>query len=390
MRILPDNPNLDYLRREAKDLLVALRENDATAALADAQRSVAEQFGFHTWPELKAEVERRRDLPPPADPDLALNLADAFDLGKITAPMTPISYEFMGRRWRLQTEHGVWLAGPVFDWIGNDQSTLAAELRDRARDAGVVAPKPVRAADGELVKRIDGKNWRIDEWLDFGPKVLQPVRGSVARDVGRNLAAIHEVGMPTDQALTPGGPGHLTQRHSDEDWKKLIDRTSAAGMPWLDDLVRLREGTLRELEEIPSRPINEPFRICINDLNVDAVRMGANDELTLVHWEFAGPNQPEWELAYVLVHWAIYGVANPGTAAALVAGYRDRAGAAPELDLSSFWLSITANLNWTYDQFCTALGASDEERRRFSEAELRDLITDPYSVAKIEQVLAEL
>ena len=38
MRMLADNPSMDYLRREAKELLVALRETDADASLADAQR----------------------------------------------------------------------------------------------------------------------------------------------------------------------------------------------------------------------------------------------------------------------------------------------------------------------------------------------------------------
>ncbi|MEQ7124152.1 hypothetical protein ABN034_06470 [Actinopolymorpha sp. B11F2] len=390
MRVLPDTPNLDFLRQEAKDLLVALRETDPTAALSAAQRAVADQYGFRTWPDLKAEVERRRSMPPTADSGLARDLADAFDLGDVKVPMTPISYAFMGRRWRLETERGVWLVGPVFDWIGDDQASRATELRERARAAGVLAPKPVRAADSALVRRVDGKSWRVDEWMELGPEVLQPVRSSVARQVGRTLATVHEVAMPSDQVFTPFAPGHLTYRHSDAEWDQLIAGTSAAGKPWTDDLVRLREGTLSALESVPFRPAVEPLVVSIADLNIEAVRMAPDDKLALIHWDFAGPHRPEWELAYVLVHWTVYGQANPGTARALVAGYRDRAGAVPPLNLSSFWLTITAHLNWTYDQFCTARSAIGDEKRAYVEGELQQLIADQLTVTKIEQLLEEL
>jgi thiamine kinase-like enzyme len=390
VRFLPDSPNLDFLRQEAKDLLTALRESDPTAALSDAQRAVADQYGFRTWPDLKAEVERRRSMPPTADPRLARDLAAAFDLGEVTAPMTPVSYAYMGRRWRLETERGVWLAGPVFDWIGNDQAARAGELRERARAAGVVAPKPVRAADGEFVRHVDGKRWRVDEWMDFGPEVLQPVRASVARQVGRTLATLHEVAMPSDDVLTPFAPGHLTYRHTEADWDQLIAQTAAAGKPWTKDLVQLREGSLSQLEAVPFRQAVEPLVVSIADLNIGAVRMAPNDELVLVHWDFAGPHRPEWELAYVLRHWAIHPPANPGTARALAAGYRDRAGAVPPLDLSSFWLTITAHLNWTYNQFCTARDTIGAEQRAYAEADLRQLIANPLTVTKIEQLLDEL
>jgi hypothetical protein len=63
MKMLPDNPNLDHLRRQAKDLLAGLRDSDPHASLADAQASLAEQYGFRTWTDLKAEVDRRQGRP---------------------------------------------------------------------------------------------------------------------------------------------------------------------------------------------------------------------------------------------------------------------------------------------------------------------------------------
>ena len=71
MKTLPDNPNLDHLRRQAKDLLAGLRDTHPDASLADAQASLAEQYGFRTWTDLKAEVDRRRGHGRVADPALA-------------------------------------------------------------------------------------------------------------------------------------------------------------------------------------------------------------------------------------------------------------------------------------------------------------------------------
>ena len=72
-RTLPDRPNLDQLRRQAKDLLDAFRSGHAEAthevqahyhgadpagfALHDAQLVVARAYGFESWPKLKAFVD---------------------------------------------------------------------------------------------------------------------------------------------------------------------------------------------------------------------------------------------------------------------------------------------------------------------------------------------
>ena len=57
-RALPVQPNLEHLKNEAKQRLRALRETDSTAKLADAQFQIAREYGFASWRQLKAEVER--------------------------------------------------------------------------------------------------------------------------------------------------------------------------------------------------------------------------------------------------------------------------------------------------------------------------------------------
>jgi len=71
MRQLPERPDLDQLRRQAKELHRAAVAGDLTARrrlrrvststrLATAQLALAREFGFPSWARLKAEVDRRR------------------------------------------------------------------------------------------------------------------------------------------------------------------------------------------------------------------------------------------------------------------------------------------------------------------------------------------
>src|SRR3977135_1322073 len=70
-RQLPARPNLEHLKRQAKELLHDFQQGEpaaidrlrslasASAApkLADAQHVIARDYGFATWPKLKEHVE---------------------------------------------------------------------------------------------------------------------------------------------------------------------------------------------------------------------------------------------------------------------------------------------------------------------------------------------
>ena len=56
-RQLPPRPNLEHLRKQAKDLLPELQQRDPAAQLAGAQHTIAREYGFASWPKLKAHVE---------------------------------------------------------------------------------------------------------------------------------------------------------------------------------------------------------------------------------------------------------------------------------------------------------------------------------------------
>jgi ankyrin repeat protein len=63
---LPSRPNLEWLRKSAKQRLSELRAADPHATLADAQRAVARQYGFPSWRKLKAHVKAA--AAPPSQP----------------------------------------------------------------------------------------------------------------------------------------------------------------------------------------------------------------------------------------------------------------------------------------------------------------------------------
>ena len=52
-RELPAKPNLEYLKKQAKELLRA----NGQGKLADAQHALAKEYGFATWAKLKSHVE---------------------------------------------------------------------------------------------------------------------------------------------------------------------------------------------------------------------------------------------------------------------------------------------------------------------------------------------
>jgi hypothetical protein len=58
-RQLTSRPNLEYLKKQAKELLEELQRQDPSAQLADAQHALAREYGCASWPALTVSVEDR-------------------------------------------------------------------------------------------------------------------------------------------------------------------------------------------------------------------------------------------------------------------------------------------------------------------------------------------
>jgi hypothetical protein len=97
MSALPGRPDLDQLRRQARELLLAADVGDEEAlrriravsqkqTLSGAQLAIAREYGFASWPKLRAEVLRRQG----AEPDAGTTAA--------SGAVTPKSWQEM-REW---------------------------------------------------------------------------------------------------------------------------------------------------------------------------------------------------------------------------------------------------------------------------------------------------
>lgn len=384
MKTLPDNPNLDHLRRQAKDLLAGLRDSDPDASLADAQLSLAEQYGFRTWADLKAEVDRMRGPLDVAEPALARQIAARFGLGEVTGALRAVSRpDEIGRRWSLETDRGRWAPRTVDDVYPVTDGEDDTRFQEAAARAGVTLPAPVRSTTGAAVEEIEGNRWRVYQWLHSGPPLTAPVSATVTRQVGDILAALHALRFPVEntcpwnaQLLAPTSWARLAEVAADRGvgWSAVL----AAAVPTLVELESIGEGT----------PSAEPV-LCHNNLNPGNVRLGAGGRLVVVGWEHASGLPPEWELAAALVNWAVNpgGGVNAAGARALVEGYRARAGAQPRLRLDTFRGAATGLLNYVAGQVDLALNAGTAEDRRYADRNVRHLLTHLPSRQTYEQVL---
>jgi hypothetical protein len=59
-QLLPQLPNLEHLKGQAKDVLRVVRRRKPAWKLAHAQHAVARGYGFTNWPDLKTHVESLR------------------------------------------------------------------------------------------------------------------------------------------------------------------------------------------------------------------------------------------------------------------------------------------------------------------------------------------
>lgn len=360
MRTLPDHPSLDHLRRQAKDLHRGLRDQRPDATLADAQASLAEQYGFRTWTELKAEVDRRQGQGEVAGAALAAELAHRFDLGAVTAPMRSVAPpDDMGRRWSLETDRGRWALRTMETWWPIVDAETDVALQEAALAAGVLLPPPVRSRAGAVMETVGDHPWRAYRWIHSGPPLAAPVSARIARDVGGVLATVHGLALPVDRV----SPWHASRR-AESEWHGLAAAARAERVPWARELAEALPGILELFAVGEGAPVPAPV-LCHNTLGPANVRLGEGGQVIVTGWEHAGGQPPGWELSDALLHW-MGGLANEVNATgarAMVEGYRAVAGAAPPLDVASFRGAVTSWLNYAHGQCWMALHPDGIEAR---------------------------
>jgi Ser/Thr protein kinase RdoA (MazF antagonist) len=384
VKTLPDSPNLDHLRQQAKDLLAGLRDSRPETSLAQAQAALATQYGFATWTELKAEVDRRHGGGEVAGPALAREIASRFGLGEVTGPMRSVARsDEMGRRWSLTTDQGRWLARTMDTWIPIVDVETEIALQEAVAAAGVLVPAPVRSRSGSIIEAIGSHPWRVCEWMHSGPPLAAPVSAAITYEVGRILATIHGLGLPVDRV----SPWHA-RRLSSTPWSQVAGAAQARQADWAPRLVEMVP-ILEDLDAIgETEPTSAPV-LSHNTLGPENVRVGPGGRLVVLDWEHAGGQPPDWELGDTLMIWTIEAGSRINVAGvhALLDGYRSVAGSLPPLELSMFSGAASSFSNYVFGEISTALQASDEEDRQHADRSVRHLLSIVPGRQLLEQLL---
>jgi hypothetical protein len=384
MRNLPDNPSIDHVRRQAKDQLDVLRRGDPAATLTDAQASLAQQYGFASWAELKHEVERRTGgAPVVADHQVAERLASAFALGTVTGSMTHVERQWAGQTWDLRTSEGRWVVTELADAIQPAHVDVESIFVTKAIGAGVLAPEPVRTPDGPFAVELDGRHWRVHRWIQLGPPLPQPPLPAVAAEGGRILARLHALDLEAPAPVTLW----LTRRPGASSWNRVAAAARAAGREWADDFARAIPGFL-DLDTICDPRDPNGRAILSKAWHAPAgVRPAGPDRLVTIGWEHSSATPKDWEFGSSVMAWSqtVENHYDPVPARAFRAGYREVAGDV-EIALPMFTSGVAAALNWTISRANIALGDDDPARRDEAERDVRALTRNPISLGHVERL----
>ena len=389
MRTLPESASLDHLRRQAKDLLGELRRAQPSAALAEAQASLARQYGYESWAQLKAAVEERRAAAAEvAAPALVEALVERYDLGRATGPMRRVERPWAGHVWDLETTGGRVVLTELFDYVEPDDIEVEAGLVERAISAGIAAPAPIRTPAGEVVTTLDGSNWRAHRWMRLGPASTKPPAPQSAAAAGRAWATLHGLALPVPKPVARW----LTFRRPEQAWHGLLERARSDGAAWAEALAAALPGFVALDAVRDDRDPNARAILSHAWPAPDAVRVLGRDAIAVVGWEHASATPPDWELGDALRAWSEGPDLELGAQAAraFLHAYRAVAGGPDRVELAMFSSSVSAVLNWTATRVQIALTCDDEERRELAERNLPGLLEDPISLAKIERLVERL
>ena len=103
---LPVRPNLEHLKKQAKALLIELREKEPEAQLSNAQFELAKSYGFTSWRAMKAYIDTLLTKP--------AHEADEFgQLGYVTFPVADLArsqafyVDILGAELLTKSEHAI-------------------------------------------------------------------------------------------------------------------------------------------------------------------------------------------------------------------------------------------------------------------------------------------
>lgn len=188
MKLLPSRPDIDQLKRQAKDLLAGCRRGDPSALerlraalpamagrdreasprLHDAQSCLAREYGFVSWADLKAFVQARR-LQASEPAALAAVLAGLVYSGDIAGGMNRARPEVAARL--LRDNPGLPEQSPWIACAAGEVAIVRGQIRADAtwlnRPGGPLDLPPLVAVTHSSLLRLDDYRQRLHATADL-------------------------------------------------------------------------------------------------------------------------------------------------------------------------------------------------------------------------------
>ena len=167
-RSLPPHPNLDHLKKQAKDLLHDLKQRNPALKLADAQHTLARKYGFASWPKLKAYVESQ---PRQVTPDAVPEKSNPF-VGKWTANLSSSkrhpSNQFQSATLQFTVDgDSVTITDVVVDDSGREEhgkNTILVDGNEHPSENGKGYALVARWRGSRVLETIAEKNGQVVGW----------------------------------------------------------------------------------------------------------------------------------------------------------------------------------------------------------------------------------
>lgn len=300
-------------------------------------------------------------------------VADRFGLGEDVRLDGPVAFGRLGEVWQLTTECGRFAVKHARFAISVEDAELDAAYQEVVRLAGVPMPAVVHTVEGTVVAAIDGADVRVYEWAD----VLPADRRLHPAEVGRLLAAIHAVRVPTNEPVD----GWYVDPVGAEAWLELLVRLRMADAPFADRLEALLPAVL-EAESILTSP--RRVQVCHRDLWADNVRRTPGGSLVVLDWENSGPGDVNGELGCVLFE---YGLGEPDRMRTLYAAYLDAGGPGRLVDRGDLTM-LVAQLGNIARVGCERWLTSTTDQERAGNADwVAEFLDEPVTVETVDRVL---
>lgn len=337
------------------------------------------------------------DAPTGRCPDPAAVLA-AFGLTGTVTGFERVSGAWSHRVYRLTTTDGGEYAVKQFmnpwsqpkwrEWLAQ-----AWTLELAAWDAGVAMPRPIPAATGECIADVEASTGdtvpvRVHRWVRGRPCPPVAVSLDIARQIGRDLARTHSLGVqPTRTEAFP-----KPSRDAVDAWPDLIDRVAPVAGELAADLDATRPW-VRELGELfdesaaaTGEPVFSHGDVDQKNLILPESGPAAGPPAVLCDWDVAAPWPAEAELARTAMAMADW--SQPEVARAVVRAYREAGGPATrDLQPTDLAVDLVVGLDWLV--FCieraTGLRPAEEQRRRESRQQITSEMTQLPSNLRLAQ-----